>query len=230
MIRRTTQLSAFTLLEMLVALALMGILATALHVSFHTGFKARTRAVAAIAPVRSATLALEVLRRDIESALPPTGVLAGIFVGEDARADDSAADADTLVFCSAVEDTTQGGPAIRKIEFVLTAAEEDGERVLVRRVTANLLAPETPEPVEETVCRNVTSLNLRYFDGFEWLDGWDSSVRENALPLAVEATLGVCSSDTETTKAEEHQFMRVFLLPCGTVPDEESITPGYSSM
>lgn len=229
MIRRRTHRSAFTLLEMLVALALMALLAASLYASLHIGFRARARAEAAVAPVRAATLPLELLRRDIESAPPPTGILAGAFVGQDARADGSAEDADTLVFYSAVEDVGRDGPMIRKIELALTAADDGKDSALVRRVTANLLAPETPEPVEDTLCRNVMSFNLRYFDGSSWVDSWDSSTRENALPLALEVTLKIRNLDSVRTDADGYRLTRVFLLPCGVAPSDEGATVAFPS-
>ena len=229
MVRRTTCRSAFTLLEMLVALSLMSILATALYASLQIGFDARKRAEAGIAPVRSAALALELLRRDIESAPPPTGILAGVFVGQDARAGDSAADADTVVFCTCAEDPARGGPAIRMIEIALASPEGGSYHVLVRRVTANLLAPTTPEPVEEVLCRNVLSFNIRYFDGAVWLDSWDSSVKEDVLPLAVEVRLRVLEPGSRKTDAGGYELRRVFLLPCGAVPSDEGATTVFPS-
>jgi len=73
---------AFTLLEMLVALALMGMRASALYASLHIGFRARAGGEAAIEPVRTASLALELVRRDLEGAMPPTGILAGAAPGD----------------------------------------------------------------------------------------------------------------------------------------------------
>jgi hypothetical protein len=202
---------------MLVALSLMAVLATALYLSLHVGFRARTGAEAALAPVRSATLALELLRRDVETALPPTGVLAGTFFGEDAAGTVGVTEgADTLEFYSAAENTVEGAPGIYKFEFALVEGEEAGDGFLVRRLTQNLLAPETPEPVEEVLCRGVKSFNLRYFDGTDWLDSWDSTLRENALPYALEAELEI--SDADAARAEDgYTLVRTFLLPCGGI-------------
>jgi len=226
---RSLHRSGFTLLEMLVALAIMGILATGLYTSLHIGFNARKRAEAAIAPTRSGTLALELLYRDVASALPPTGILAGGFVSEDAEAEGSSEDADTLVFFSAVEDAGQAGTGIRKIEFALTSDQDAQGNLLVRRVTANLLAPTVPEPVEEVLCRNVKSLNMRHFDGLAWQDAWDSTTRDNTLPLAVEVTINIQDSDVRQDADEGHAFTRVFLLPCGTMPTNEGVASDLSS-
>jgi len=218
--RRMTDNSAFTLLELLVALALMGVLAGALYASLHIAFSARTRAEAAIAPVRAASLALELVRRDIVSTPPPTGVLAGSFVGVDAKSDapahGTAGDADTLDFYSAVSDATHDGPVIQGIELAFVPDASGRGGVLVRRLTSNLLAPVTQEPVEETLCRNVLSFNLTYYDGMAWTDSWDSTTRENALPVAVEATLTIRNPDPARGADATYTQTRMFLIPCGT--------------
>ena len=222
MTRRADHRSAFTLLEMMVALALMAILSSGLYASLHIGFRARTLAEATIAPVRATMLALELLRRDIESAPPPTGILASAFVGQDAKAEGTAADADTLVFCSTAEDVAGDQPATRKIELALVPAAEGSDSILVRRVTANLLAPSTPTPVEEVLCRDVMSFNLRYFDGTAWVDSWDSGTRDNTLPIAVEARLKIRILDPAQPDADGYELVREFLLPCGSVPSDTS--------
>ena len=222
MIFRPVGKSGFTLLEMLVALALMGILATGLYTSLYIGFNARERAEASIGPVRSAALVMELLRGDIVSALPPTGVLAGGFLGQDDKGADGLADADTLVFYSTIEDAGRAAPGIRKIEFALATNEHGEDGILIRSVTTNLLAPSTPEPAREVLCRNVRSLNIRYFDGTDWLDSWDSGAQDNALPLAIEVQVRIGGSTGASDEEQGYKLARVFLLPCGKIPSDES--------
>jgi prepilin-type N-terminal cleavage/methylation domain-containing protein len=73
--------SAFTLLELLVALALMVALTSSLYVSFRIAFKSQDHANAALAPARAAMHTLELMRMDLESAMVPNNVLAGAFEG-----------------------------------------------------------------------------------------------------------------------------------------------------
>ena len=63
--------SAFTLLELLVALAMVSILSVSLYQSLRIGFDAKSKAEAAVAPGRTSELAMELLRADIESTGPP---------------------------------------------------------------------------------------------------------------------------------------------------------------
>ena len=221
---RTRQ--GFTLLEMLVALAIMGVLATALCTCLHVAFRARRRAEAALAPANALTLTLDLVRRHIESALPPTGVLAGAFVGEDETAESSGADADILTFFTTVGDAAASQCDIRKVELILIESDEGDGHNLALRTTTNLLAPETPDPTEEILCRRVESLNLSYFDGSDCCDSWDSTTRDNALPLGVEVTLELMGQDDadedDSDEDSSHSVTQVFSLPCAAAQSESS--------
>ena len=218
MFRPLRRNAAFTLMEMLVALGLMALLGTALYGSLRVGFRARKSAERAIQPVRALVLALELLRRDLESVPPPTGILAGALIGTDETAA-TGRDADMLTLYSHAEGAGGDGAPVRMVALALAESEDGTDTLLVRRVTDNLLAPTAPEPDEETLCRGVASLNLRYFDGAVWSDSWDSGLVDNALPVAVEVGLELRAPDSEDGAAGP-AGTRVFLLPCGGAPPD----------
>jgi len=234
----------FTLLEMLVALAMVGLLSAALYMSLSAAMRARSRAEAAIGPARAAALALEMLKQDLEAAPPPRGVLAGALVGVDSTMASDTAQGDTLVFYTTAEDAGQRKAGIRRIELLFEPADGEAGYALVRAVTDNLLAPQTPDPVKETLCRKVAAFNLRYYDGSSWQDSWDSTTTGNTLPLAVEAALTVYTPDGEkealavstrnssatsaSTTAMTYKLTRVMALPCGATPEEAPSTPPSS--
>lgn len=215
MLRSRENKFGFTLLEMLVALALVGVIAGTLYGSLYIAYKARERAHAAITPIRRAELAATLIRRDIESVLPPTGVLAAEFVGEDAT-DDSGRPADALVMhcCSHVPQEGVPGSDIRRVELTCETLEDDLEETsaIIRRTTTSLLAAETPEPIEDVLCRDVLAFNLRYFDGSEWLDAWDSTTQGDDLPLAVEVTVEIGRVLPRDTVEIEHTVVRVLRI------------------
>ena len=215
---RSGQRRAFTLLELLVATAMTAVLAGSLYATLHVSFKARRSALAAVEHVRAAELAVEMVRADVESAVVPRGILAGTFLGEDAT-DAVGQPSDTLVLHCMADggQATEGTGDIRKVEFAC-AADSDGEgMVLVRRLTLNLLATKVEDPAEEVLCRSVRSFGLRYFDGTEWLDDWDSGTEDNALPLAVEVTLELVGRRGEDTDEAGYRACRVFRIPCSSL-------------
>ena len=95
--RGTKRVRAFTLLELLVALAMAGIIAGSLYSGLRIGFRARNSAESAVEPIRTAELATSLLRADFESALPADGTLSGPFVGQD-TAGGGGLPADTVAF------------------------------------------------------------------------------------------------------------------------------------
>lgn len=234
---------AFTLLELLVALAMGVIIAGALYSSLRAGFRARTLAEAQVEPVRTAELATALLRPDFESARPANSTLAGPFVGTDTTGEAGLA-ADTVEFFTLGDPTdplaamapaggAAAGPAspvggvagpaptgeARQVQIGLVALPGPGgsaEQCLVRRVTTNLLAQVAVEPYEEVLCRNVRSLNIRYYDGLAWQDSWDSTLLENNIPTAVEVMLELERPGTDG-QVRVIQFPRVYLLSCSTL-------------
>lgn len=209
--------AAFTLMEVLVALVIVAMIAASLSASLAIAFKARKSAMNQLTGVRQARVALDIIARDLENTLPPTGVLAGAFI---ATPQENGQGLDSLEFYNTSPLSTQaslaGAADIQRVrlmvlpesEVVVSEVDDDlkdplaqgsrleqgqtwaGDRyVLVRRVTRRLLAQVEPQPPYEVLARNVVSFTLRYYDGENWLDEWDSTTMENGLPSAVEVTL-----------------------------------------
>jgi hypothetical protein len=228
--RRPARRSAFTILEVLISLVVVSTVALSLYSSLRIAFKARRSALAAIEPIQAAEAAMACLERDLESALPPTGLLAGDFLGEDATGENGL-ESDILGFhtCSGVSDIEypdsslddefvlsllgnnvprQTGGDIQQVEYMLVRDEEGTDFVLVRNVTKNLLAQTTPEPMEQVLCRNVLSFNVSYLDGTELLESWDSTQQEDAVPVAVEVTLEVrCVEPEEASNPQSRNVL-----------------------
>jgi hypothetical protein len=78
---------------------------------------------------------------------------------------------------------------IAQTEYFIESRSGWEDLVLVRRQTTNLLSPKTVEGKSEVICRGVKSFNLQYYDGYEWLDTWDSTTQDNMLPAAVAISL-----------------------------------------
>jgi type II secretion system protein J len=217
---------AFTFLELLVAMTLMNILAVSLYASLYIGFKARRSSSMAIQPVRAAQIAIELIKQDITAALPPTGILAGEFLGHNDKTADSH-DCDSLLFYSSsnTAELQQAGCDVRKVELVFVPSSEPEQSVLVRRTTTNLLSPKTVQPVEEIICRRVVSFNVGYFDGFNWWDEWDSVLQNNALPKAVEIRLEIEREEkNEQGEYENYQLGCAFVVPCSNLSSSEGAT------
>lgn len=203
------------------ATGMTAILAGSLYATLHVSFKARRSAHAAVEQVRKVELAIELVRGDVESALVPRGIMAGIFVGEDAT-DAAGRPSDSLMLhCTAdAAQETDGLGDVRMIELSCEPDEDGPGMVLLRRVNVHLLATNVETPDDEVLCRGVRLFDLRYFDGLEWQDEWDSTMQDSVLPIAVEVTLALVSEDGTSDEDMGYWSSRIFRLACS------SLTPG----
>jgi hypothetical protein len=238
-------LGAFTLIELLVAMTLMVVTAACLYTALYTGFRAKRSASSAVEPTALAINAIELIKQDTCGILPLGGTLAGTFLGIDARGLNGV-DADSLEFYTthiyAGDDQPVGGSG--KIELVLeqdsdedTGHDRESCR-LIRKITTNLLSPRAVDAEEQVLCRNVKSLNLRYYDeGNGWTNEWDSTADANSLPLAMEIDIQVSYNGTNrsafsvprsaepSTQYEARSTRRLvqsFPIPCGGAQQQES--------
>jgi prepilin-type N-terminal cleavage/methylation domain-containing protein len=206
----------FTFLELLTAMSMMVVLAASLFASLYIGFKAKESAERAVGPVRQARIVMKLLQQDIEAALPPIGTLAGEFQGIDG-VDSRGRNNDNLWFFTTHYQQYHSAAAsdIVQVELLLMPSNYDDTNLLVRRTAVNLLPSVEPQYYEEILCRNVLSFNLSYYDGYEWLDNWDSASLDDSLPLAVHIMLSTKQPTEDPLKDYDiYAVEHVFLLPC----------------
>jgi prepilin-type N-terminal cleavage/methylation domain-containing protein len=238
--RRASHGRGFTLLELIAASAIMAALALTLYSAMRVGFRARDRVLAAVGPARAGEVAMDLVRRDLESALPPTGLISeAFFGGPGPDLPDSSA---VQFYCmgrlpSAVppaarsrqtlssDDPTAVGTAVRVELALRPPLTGGGMPVLVRRVWRNALAATEEDPEEEILCRDVTAFHVRYFDGTQWLDDWDSTQFGDTVPMALEVSLELIRPQDPTRPMSEvgaadqanattYRAKRTFFLPC----------------
>ena len=240
---------AFTLLEMLVATALLAVVAGSLYTCLHIAFRARDTAMNAVGMVRRCDAAFAFLKEDLQSAACPGGAsnsLAGPFAGNPgdvgiggrtstpglptlsagvAGLSAFGSTGDTLSFYAAATDmeANVGIGDIKRIEFGLEPLADLGGIALVRRTTTNLLSP-APLAREEVICPGVRAFSLRYYDGLAWGPIWDSNSVGNVLPLAVEVTLELAGTSTPEREGTPCRMTRVIQIPCGRAVDPNLAT------
>lgn len=239
--------SAFTLLELLLALGMVSVLVLTLFMSLNIVFRARASAATSMEPVRVANLAVDLARQDFESVVPPpsstsdTVSLAGPFIGTFQTG------ADSVVFHTVEGGGAWASPAARPVGGArgnvaaaagLAANDFDPLRegihrveiglrtdvnppVLVRRISRNLLTDVVEEPEEEILCRDVRSFTLRYLDPTTgtWQEDWDSTALGDVLPAAVQITLEINHTRRAGEAPRPYKVVRYVPLACAK-PDD----------
>lgn len=183
--------AGFTLLEIILAVMITGIVSAGLFASMSGTFKMRRQVEDHLSGRESARAVVTLIRGDLQAVPPAGGRISGVFAGEDETGRNNV-DTDQLSYVTSnrVLPSDQDFADLRLVELRLLESGEDPDYyVLGRLVTGNLLASITPEPDLQIIARRVVSMNLRYFADGIWLNTYASDENDNELPAAVELTL-----------------------------------------
>lgn len=186
--------SAFTLLEVILALALGALAIVAAQSAFGSAFRLRLHAQERIEADLATHRALQIVREDLAGLLPR----GGRFSGE-------------LQTAAGSEITTPAGALTIGPDFVCTSGRVDAwspfgdvQRVsyrlipnegtsrdrftLVRSVSRNLLPMTEAEAETQILLEDVSAALFEFHDGSGWLTDWDSAAAQ-AMPVAIRLTL-----------------------------------------
>jgi hypothetical protein len=165
--------------------------------------------------------------------MPPTGIYSGQFLGTH-QAGPAGGDNDTLVFYAMGEDPmvirqqqiaeqASGGQPLqqedplaegfRKVVFIVRT--DMNPPALVRHVQRNLEPSADAKVEEEIICRDVRSFSVRYFDGTNWQEDWDSTVMGDVLPLSVAMTIELNDPNNPAPARSTRKVTRIIPLACG---------------
>ncbi len=193
--------SAFTLIEVMLALAISAIILAAIGGVFYSAIHLRDRTTAALDEAVPLQQAFAVMRRDFAGAIPPgsTNPIAGDFKCQ-VMGSGGGGQADQIqIFTTTgvINDRVPWGD-VQEVFYELreptTSSRNGTGRDLIRTVTRNLLSTTTQESDEQWLLGNVQSLQFLCFDGQNWRDSWDTSMSDTNLPLAVKIRVQVSAN------------------------------------
>ena len=205
---------------------MVAMLTLTLYTSMRVAIQARRSATSAVAPVRAATIAMDLICSDLQSVLAPKGNYAGPFTGTRQAGTGAGGDNDTLDFFSIGRDAnmldTPLSEGLREVTLLLNTDVTPPN--LVRRVTRNLQPKVQADPDEEILCRGVRALSIRYYDGTDWQEDWDSTTMGDVLPVAVAITIELTDGDTTTTQAPNPASRITRIIPLACAPPSTATT------
>ena len=216
---RCARQSAFTLIEILVALAIFTLVVTALYAGWTTLIRASKTALEVAAQTQRQRVAI----RAIEEALTAARSFAADlqhygFVAENG-------DHAMLSFVARLPKSFPrsgrfGDLDVRRVAFSVEDGPEN-TRVLTLRQTPILMDFDVDEQNHPIVlAKNVKGLLLEFWDERtgDWLQEWNQT---NALPKLVRVTLRFATVDSRqrvVNSAQEEEVTRVVAIPSVTVP------------
>lgn len=173
----------FTLLEVLVALALLVILSAALYGTYFSLMRGREIAVEKMEARRELSTTLDQLNRELSAAFYNTNNKRLHFVVEDR--DFFGKPASTLDFTFIAPPVGGTLPASDQVRAIYTAGEKDKKLTLVRQAQDIYMKVDSlpyPQMME------LEGFLVECYDGNEWVRTWDT-VLNSTLPKAVRVTL-----------------------------------------
>jgi len=218
----TTARSAFTLIEVLLALAICAVVLVAINAVFATAVRLRDKTSAALNEALPLNQALDVLRRDLKGAVGPGGFMAGDFkcdaqgmgtsmglVGEQGGGG--------LDFFTGTGIISQGAPwgDLQEVYYELKAPSDRQQAGmdLIRNVNRNLLTTAGQTPDTQWLLSGVQTLEFECYDGMQWRNNWDTSQGDTNLPSAVRITLLLAVKEGEDAAAVKPLQM---IVPLGS--------------
>ncbi len=191
--------SAFTLVEMLLALAVSAIVLAGIGGVFYSAIRLRERTAALVDESAPLYQAFSFMRRDLQSAIGPGGVLAGDFKSGSLNSGMSQGGYG-LQFCTTTGNLKDDAPwgDVQEVVYELRDSTDRngfGGKDLVRSVTRNLLSTSTSDADDQFLMGNVQSLEFACYDGSDWRDSWDSSTGDTNLPVAVRVRIQLATEN-----------------------------------
>jgi type II secretion system protein J len=211
----------FTLIEVLLALAISAIVMVAINAVFATAVRLRDRTTGVLEDSMPINRALELLRNDLKGAVGPGGFLAGDFkcgaqsMGTSMGLSGEAGGGGLDFFTSTghIGDSAPWGD-VQEVFYELQTPDSRDEAgmKLVRCVNRNLLATTTQTPDVQWLMSGVETVEFDCYDGSQWRGSWDTSLGDTNLPAAVRVRIQLVSKEGEVARNRQPLELIVPLL------------------
>jgi type II secretion system protein J len=194
---KTRPATAFTLMEVLVAVTVFMIVLAALNGVYYGALHLQMRTTAAIQDIRPSETAITVLKKDIANVMLPSGT----FVLQLNSGYSSGITTQSIVGVNSpillelytsngkIEDSVPWGD-VQKIDYSLETPLNRGTAMgldLTRTVTRNFLSTMVDTPEQQRILHDVSKFTVNFYDGTNWSDVWGgtSSETNTTVPAAI---------------------------------------------
>jgi len=201
------QQCAFTLLEVLIAVAAFAIVLAAINTVYYSALRLRNKTTTALENALPLEHAIGVIRRDLANILLPGGAMSGV-LQTGSTSNNVAGQASPNFFTSSgVIDETSPWADAQRVAYLLVASTNRGPgKDLVRSVSRNRLPSLQDQSEEQWLMTSVQTLTFLYYDGTQWRDSWDSTIENpttglsNSLPKAIKVQIQMVSADDVSSR------------------------------
>ena len=225
--------SGFTLIEVLLAVAVFAIVLAAINSVFFGALRLRNKTIQSFETALPLQQTLQIIQRDFEGIMLPGGKLGGTFtttiegmenqqqgfVGERVTPD-------IYTAAGSVNELAQWAD-VQKVAYFLTLPTNSSSaspgKDLVRQVTHNLLPVNVEEVQPQWLMSGLHDLRLQFYDGLTWTETWDNTVTTN-LPKAIKVQITLAEDQAGSTRdpAPIELVVPVFVQGTSTNATEQS--------
>jgi type II secretion system protein J len=198
--------AGFTLLEILLALAVSGIVLSVVTTVYFSALQLRNRTAQSFDDALPLQHAVMVMKRDLAALLPPGGTLSGELQSTPGSESMSSMNlfangqqvSPLLHTATGFIDDYTPFADVQKVAYFLVDPTNSYAlgRDLIRVVSGNLLPATTDESSSRWLMGGVESMYFQFYDGTAWLDTWDSTTSSN-LPMAIKIQLALATDETQ---------------------------------
>ncbi len=191
--KRAVSVKGFTLLELLLALALLAILCGALYGTYFALMRGRETAVVKMEGRRELSITLDQLRRELSSAFCSTANKRLHFVVEDR--DYFGKPASTLDFTAIVPPRNGQQPLSDQVRLVYEGVGKE-EKLQLTRQEKDLYY--TLDSFSYPQMEELEGFLVECYDGSKWVRTWDTALQGGSLPKRVRVTISVKEGEKTT--------------------------------
>jgi len=189
----------FTLLELLIATAVGAVVLLVIQTTYFGALRLHQSTHTRISEDQVVQRAMSILRRDFAGLMLPGGTLTGQLQSENFSSTLAAPAGeritpDFVTNAGRIDGWTPFSEAQRVAYYLAPAGAGERGQNLVRAVTRNLLPVQEEMPEEQVVLSGVESASIQFYDGYAWVDTWDSEVT-STLPSGVRFSLVLAPRD-----------------------------------
>lgn len=198
--------NSFTLLEMLVAMAILGVVMAVLYTSFRGGTSSWTAGDARSQRCQNARAVLEIMSRDLKQAFTMSGTNLQLQGTNNTWTDGATVrTADSIYFTSASNYPNASGEYdLCEVGYYLITTARS-----LYRLEDDSIDPDLTDGSGAEIGLHVIGLDLRYHDGSSWSSN-GTYTKSATLPKAVEITLTVEDEDQIETPRD---FKTIVYIP-----------------
>jgi len=182
----TSSNRGFTLIEILIAVVLLGILSAALYGSYFTVLSARERASEGMEARRELGSTLDLIRREFAASIYNRGDKRLRFIVEDR--DNFGKPASSLELTTLIPSSGQGRKESGVSSVRYRLVEKDKNFILTRREQDIFF--ESGDAKAYPQMERISDFLVECYDGSKWVRSWDTALN-NALPKMLRVTVHV---------------------------------------